>query len=135
MECTGYNYTDFIITQLVIPYIYMFELDPETTGNKAYPHYNTLNYGAGGLRSNIYDLTKFILLFLHNGVSNGTRILEEDTLRTMEDLQTAWLAPDDPLIQWGGWGGEQKEILGHFMQKYMAIMKGTLLCRMALSYY
>jgi len=107
MHSTGYNYTDFDVAQLAIPHIYMFEMDPTSTGNKAYPHYSTLNYGCGGLRSNIFDLAKFLLVFLHDGVSNGTRILEEDTLRTMESLQTAWLAPWDPLIQWGGWGGTE----------------------------
>ena len=107
MHSTGYNYTEFNVAQLAIPHIYMFEMDPTSTGNKAYPHYSTLNYGCGGLRSNIFDLAKFLLVFLHDGVSNGTRILEEDTLRTMESLQTAWLAPWDPLIQWGGWGGTE----------------------------
>jgi len=107
MHSTGYNYTEFDVAQLAIPHIYMFEMDPTSTGNKAYPHYSTLNYGCGGLRSNIFDLAKFLLVFLHDGVSNGTRILEEDTLRTMESLQTAWLAPWDPLIQWGGWGGTE----------------------------
>ncbi|MFW9968231.1 MAG: serine hydrolase domain-containing protein [Candidatus Thorarchaeota archaeon] len=107
MHSTGYNYTDFDPAQLAIPHIYMFELDPTSTGDKAYPHYNTLNYGSGGLRSNVFDLAKFLLVFLHDGVSNGTRILGEDTLRTMESLQTAWLAPGDPLIQWGGWGGTE----------------------------
>ncbi len=107
MDSTGYNYTEFDEPQLAVPHIYMYELDPSSTGDRAYPHYNTLNYGAGGLRSNIFDLARFILVFLHDGVSNGTRILEEDTLRTMEDLQTAWLAPGDPLIQWGGWGGTE----------------------------
>jgi CubicO group peptidase (beta-lactamase class C family) len=107
MDCTGFNYTDFELAQLATPYIYMFELDPETTGNKAYPHYSAFNYGCGGLRSNIYDLARFLLVFFHDGVSNGTRILEESTLRLMEDLQTAWLAPGDPLISWGGWGGTE----------------------------
>ncbi len=107
MHCTGYNYTEFDISQLATPHIYMFEMDPESTGNMAYPHYNTLNYGCGGLRSNIFDLAKFLLVFLHEGVSNGTRILEEDTLQTMEEMQTAWLVPGDPLIQWGGWGGTE----------------------------
>jgi CubicO group peptidase (beta-lactamase class C family) len=107
MQSTGYNYTDFDLTQLAIPYIYMFELDPTSTGNTAYPHYNTLNYGSGGLRSNIFDLARFLLVFMHDGVSNEARIVDEDTLRTMESLQTAWLVPGDPLIQWGGWGGTE----------------------------
>jgi CubicO group peptidase (beta-lactamase class C family) len=107
MQSTGYNYTEFDVAQLAIPYIYMFEIDPSSTGNEAYPHYNTLNYGCGGLRSNIFDLAKFLLVFLHDGVSNGIRILEKETLRTMESLQTAWLVPSDPLIQWGGWGGTE----------------------------
>jgi CubicO group peptidase (beta-lactamase class C family) len=107
MHSTGYSYSDFDTAQLAIPYIYMFEMDSTSTGNTAYPHYNSLNYGCGGLRSNIFDLAKFLLVFLHDGVSNGTRILEEETLRTMESLQSAWLEPGDPLIQWGGWGGTE----------------------------
>ena len=107
MESTGYNYTDFDLSQLATPYHYMYELDPESTGNTAYPYYNSLNYGCGGLRSNIFDLARFLLAFMHDGVSNGVRILEEETLRTMEDMQTAWLAPGDPLIDWDGWGGTE----------------------------
>ncbi len=107
MHSTGYNFTDFDLEQLATPHIYMFDLDSTSTGNRAYPHYNTLNYGAGGLRSNIFDLAKFLLVFLHDGVSNGTRILDEDSLRTMESLPAAWIAPGDPLIQWGGWGGTE----------------------------
>lgn len=107
MGCTGYNHTDFELTQLAIPYIYQFELDPNSTGNEAYPHYSSFNYGAGGIRSTIFDLAKFLLVFLQGGVSNGTRILEETTLMVMENLQTAWLVPGDPLISWGGWGGTE----------------------------
>ena len=124
MQSTGYNYTEFDAAQLAISYIYMFELDPESTGNVAYPHHNMLNYGAGGLRSNIFDLTKFLLLFLHDGVSNGVRILEEATLRTMEDLQTAWLAPGDPLIQWDGWGGTEGDTWASHAKGY-AIYDGN----------
>ena len=118
MHSTGYNYTEFDIAQLATPYIYMFEMDPTSTGNKAYPHYNTLTYGAGGLRSNILDIAKFLLVFLHDGVSNRTRILEEETLRTMESLQTAWLAPGDPLIQWGGWGGTEGDQWAYHAKAY-----------------
>ncbi len=107
MDCTGYNHTDFDAGQLATPYVYMFELDPDSTGNKAYPHYNTFNYGAGGLRSNIYDLARFLLVFMHDGVSNGVRILEEDTLRTMESLETAWFAPGNPMVRMSGWGGTE----------------------------
>ncbi len=107
MISTGYNFTDFELAQQAIPYIYLFELDPESTGNVAYPYYSSFNYGCGGLRSNIFDLAKFLLVFLHKGVSNGTRILAETTLTTMENLKTAWLTPGDPLIQWGGWGGTE----------------------------
>ncbi len=118
MHSTGYNYTEFDVAQLATPHIYMFELDSTSTGDRAYPHYNTLNYGSGGLRSNIFDLAKFLLVFLHDGVSNGTRILEEDTLRTMESLQTAWLVPGDPLIQWGGWGGTEGDAWAFHAKAY-----------------
>jgi len=107
MESTGYNYTNFDLAQLATPYIYTFDLDPESSGNIAYPHYNSLNYGCGGLRSSIFDLARFLLVFMHDGVSNGVRILEEQTLRTMEAAKTAWLAPGDPWLDWDGWGGTE----------------------------
>jgi CubicO group peptidase (beta-lactamase class C family) len=96
----------------------MFELDPTSAGNVAYPHYNTGNYGAGGIRSNIFNLAKFLLVFMHDGVSNGIRILEEETLRTMEDMQTAWLAPGDPLIDWDGWGGTEGDQWAYHTKGY-----------------
>ncbi len=111
MQSTGYNHTDFEASQLAVPYIYMYEMDPDSEGNEAYPHHSILNYGAGGLRSDIFDLARFLLVFLHEGVSNGTRILEKGTLEEMEDLETAWLAPGNPLIQWGGWGGTEGDAL------------------------
>jgi CubicO group peptidase (beta-lactamase class C family) len=118
MQDTGYNYTEFDLAQLATPYVYMFEMDPTSTGNVAYPHYNTPTYGAGGMRSNIFDLARFLLVFTHDGVSNGVRILEEETLRTMEALQTAWLAPGDPLIDWDGWGGTEGDQWAYHAKGY-----------------
>jgi CubicO group peptidase (beta-lactamase class C family) len=70
------------------------------------------------MRSNIFDLARFLQVFMHDGVSNGVRILDEETLRTMEALQTAWLAPGDPLIDWDGWGGTEGDQWAYHAKGY-----------------
>jgi CubicO group peptidase (beta-lactamase class C family) len=107
MTSTGYNYTLFDESQLAIPYIYMFELDNDTTGNKAYPHHNAEAYGAGSIRSNIYDLARYLMIHMHGGISNGTRILNETTIKTMHQLRGPLLEPGDEWLNWGGWGGTE----------------------------
>jgi CubicO group peptidase (beta-lactamase class C family) len=107
MDCTGYNYTLFDESQLAIPYYYMFELDNESTGNKAYPHHNSEYYGAGGIRSNIYDLARYLMIHMHKGISNGTRILNETSMDIMNQLRGPILIPGDELLNWGGWGGTE----------------------------
>ena len=42
----------------------------------------------------------------------------------MEALQTAWLAPDDPLIDWDGWGGTEGDQWAYHAKGY-AIYDGN----------
>ncbi|NHJ46810.1 MAG: serine hydrolase [Asgard group archaeon] len=107
MDNTGYNYTLFDESQLATPYYYMYPLDNESTGNKAYPHYNRLAYGSVGIRSNIYDLARYLMIHMHKGISNGTRILNETTTETMHQLRGPFLEPGDEFLNWGGWGGTE----------------------------
>jgi len=54
----------------------------------------------GGLHSTAADLTTFLWAFLDGGAYDGTRLLEESTVRSMTSSQTG--IPDSP---WGlGWG-------------------------------
>jgi CubicO group peptidase (beta-lactamase class C family) len=115
MNNTGYNFSKFETSQLAIPHEYRFELDLESTGNKAYPHYNYLGYGSGAIRSNVYDLAKFLLVHMHEGISNGTRILENVSLNRMHQLQGPWIQPTE---YWGGWGGTEGDIYGFHAKAY-----------------
>ncbi|NHJ47589.1 MAG: serine hydrolase [Asgard group archaeon] len=118
MDSTGFNYTKFDESQLAIPYIYNFELDNESTGNIAYPHHNTESYGAGGIRSNIYDLARYLMIHMHKGVSNGTRILNDTTIETMHQLRGPFLEPGDEWLNWGGWGGTEGDTYAFHTKAY-----------------
>ncbi len=124
MDSTGYNFSEFDASQLAIPYIYQLDVDPESTGNQAYPHYNYLGYSSGAIRSNIYDLARFLLVYMHNGVSNGTRILEENTIQIMHQMEASWLCGNSSLINWEGWGGTEGDTCG-FHTKAYAIHDGN----------
>ncbi len=124
MHSTGYNFTEFDTSQLAVPYIYQLDVDPQSTGNKAYPHYNYLGYSSGAIRSNIYDLARFLLVHMHRGVSNGTQILAEDTIKLMHQMEASWLRGNSSLVNWEGWGGTEGDIYG-FHTKAYAIRDGN----------
>ncbi len=124
MDCTVYNFTGLDESQLALPYEYMMEEDPTSTGNEAYPHYNYLGYGSGAIRSNVYDLARYLLIHMHKGVSEGVRILEEQTMDLMHDLQASWVTGDGGLVNWDGWGGTEGDIYG-FHAKAYAIVDGN----------
>ncbi len=118
MHNTGFNFTKFEETQLAIPNIYKFELDPSSTGNRAYPHYNYLGYSSGAMRSNVYDLARFLLVHLHNGISNGVRVLEEQTIQLMHQMQASWIDGRSGLVDWSGWGGTEGDVYGFHAKAY-----------------
>ncbi len=124
MDCSGYNFTGFDESQLALPYEYMMEIDPNSTGNKAYPHYNYMGYGSGAVRSNVYDLARYIQIHMHQGESDGVRIIEEDTVTLMHQLQASWVTGDGGLVNWDGWGGTEGDIYG-FHAKAYAIIGGN----------
>ncbi|MGY5881763.1 MAG: hypothetical protein RTV31_16050, partial [Candidatus Thorarchaeota archaeon] len=100
------------------------ELDPTSTGNRAYPHYNYLGYGSGAIRSNVYDLARYLLIHMHKGVSEGVRILEEQTVDLMHALEGPYITGDSSLLDWDGWGGTEGDIYG-FHTKAYAIVGGN----------
>ncbi len=118
MLSTGFNFTKFDEIQLAKPHIYQFELDPSSTGDKAYPHYNYLGYASGAIRSNVYDLARFLLVHLHNGISKGVRILEEPTIQLMHQMQASWIDGQGGLVDWSGWGGTEGDVWGFHAKAY-----------------
>jgi CubicO group peptidase (beta-lactamase class C family) len=118
MHSTGYNHTEFEDYQLATPWIYRFEVDPTSTGNKAYSHYSYLGYSSGAIRSNVYDLARFLLMHLHSGISNGVRILQESTIQLMHQMQASWIDGKAGLVNWQGWGGFEGDIYGFHAKTY-----------------
>ena len=115
MSSTGYNISEFDESQLAIPYFYNHELNTWQSGNVQYPHYNEQGYASGAIRSNVFDLAKFLLIHMHNGISNGVRILDETTLRTMHQMEASWVQNVTP---WGGWGGTEGDVFGFHAKAY-----------------
>ncbi|MFX0065265.1 MAG: serine hydrolase domain-containing protein [Candidatus Hermodarchaeota archaeon] len=121
MDNTGYNFSDIEdINKLATPYAFKWDDDPNTTGNTAYPHYNFLGKGSGGMRSNILDLARYSLLFSHAGVSNGTRILSEESVNLITQDYLGWL---DFGPNWDGHGGD---IFGFISHMIINLGRGTL---------
>jgi len=50
-------------------------------------HYGILDYPAGGLRTNVIDLSRFLIAHMNGGVYDGVRILNEDSVDEMHTVQ------------------------------------------------
>jgi CubicO group peptidase (beta-lactamase class C family) len=112
MEDTGYDFADIDDeNQLAVPYVYEWDLFPGS-GNVAQPHYNYLGYGSGALRSSILDIARFSLIFSHGGISNGTRILSEESISLICSEYLGWL---DFGAEWDGHGGDIFGFISHMI--------------------
>jgi len=78
---TSYQLKDFYINEIARPYIWLggiyFPL----------PQIQINNFAAGGLRTNVLDLSRFLLAHINNGTYNGIRILNENSTDMMHTLQ------------------------------------------------
>ena len=91
MKNTSYYPSFYKKEQLAVLYIYLL-------GRYiALPAFEDRNYAAGGLRSNLEDLSHFLIAFMNGGEFNGVRILKNDTVELMFTLQY----PTDSYIGYG----------------------------------
>ena len=81
MKNTSYHLSDYDIDNIAIPYFWI------AGKHIALPIYEIKNYAAGGLKSNICDLSHFLIVHLNGGVYNGTRFLNESTINQMQTIQ------------------------------------------------
>lgn len=66
---------------LAVPYLHFFGK------YLSLPNYENKNYGAGGLQSNIVDISKFFIAHLNEGEYKNERILNKSTVDLMHSVQ------------------------------------------------
>lgn len=81
MNDTSFLLKDLNISKIAVPYVVRY--------GEYYPllHYSILDTAAGGLRTNVLDLSRFLIAHMNGGVYNGVRILNEKTVEEMHRIQ------------------------------------------------
>jgi len=81
MNDTSFRLKDLNISKIAVPYVVRY--------GEYYPllHYSILDNAAGGLRTNVLDLSRFLIAHMNGGVYNGVRILREETVEEMHRIQ------------------------------------------------
>ncbi len=81
MGNTSFRLSNLDVSRVAVPYGVRF--------GEYYPflHYGILDYAAGGLRTNVLDLSRFLLAHMNGGVYNGARILSRDSVEEMHAVQ------------------------------------------------
>ena len=111
MKNTSYHPSDYTKEQLAVQYMYLLgKYIP-------LPAFEDRNYASGGLRSDLEDLSHYLIAYMNRGEYHGVRILQNDTVTLMFTLQY----PGDGYIRFGlGWeifsdnnGSENNLRIGH----------------------
>lgn len=81
MENTSFRLRNLDISRVAVPYSFRL--------GEYYPfiHYGIIVYPAGGLRTNVVDLSHFLIAHMNGGVYNGKRILSEESVEEMHRIQ------------------------------------------------
>jgi len=81
MKNTSYQPSSYKKEQLAVQYIYLLgKYIP-------LPYFEDRNYASGGLRSNLEDLSHYLIAYMNGGEYNGVKILKNDTVELMFTLQ------------------------------------------------
>jgi CubicO group peptidase (beta-lactamase class C family) len=98
---TGMDYRDYCRENILLPLemensafrpLYLDEVrlvTPYYDSNYPIHHFSYRHYPAGNLNSNIIDISHFISTILNSGEFNGIRILKNETLEKMLELQNS----------------------------------------------
>lgn len=98
MDNTSYHLSNYQKDQLATPYIWFINT------YLPIPNYEFVNYGVGGVRTSIHDLSHFLIANMNNGVYKGSRILKEGTIDMIRTIQFPNNQPDNLWYQYGlGW--------------------------------
>lgn len=78
MNNTSYNFADLDQGKIAVLY---------TDYNTTEPIFDDRIYASGGLKTTIEDLSRFLMAYLDRGEYNGVRILEENSVKSIFELQ------------------------------------------------
>lgn len=108
LQNTGWYLADLDATHLSVPYTYNMARDSQV----ALEHSTYAHYPAGGLRSSVHDLSRFVRAVLGGGELDGERIFEADTVTEMLRRQVPELSNRQGLVfRYDTVGG--REYVGH----------------------
>ncbi len=79
MNNTSFWFSDLNSSQVAVPYKYTQEYLP-------YQHYQLLDYPAGGLRTTVVDLSRFLLAQMNKGTYNDAQILTPESVELMHTI-------------------------------------------------
>jgi CubicO group peptidase (beta-lactamase class C family) len=80
MENTSFILWNLNVSNVAVPYVFEGEYYPLL-------HYTIIDFPAGGLRTNIISLSKFLIAHMNGGVYEGVRILGEESVEEMHKVQ------------------------------------------------
>lgn len=111
MKNTSYQPSYYKKDQLAVQYIYLLN------NYVPLPEFEDRNYASGGLRSNLEDLSHYLMAYMNGGDYKGVHILKKETIQLMFTPQY----PNDQYIGYGlGWqifsdhnGSQQHLRIGH----------------------
>ena len=94
MEASSFSQADFDIDDIAIPYHYfrgrylhITDLEWGDAGIPSDKYYKMMHYPVGGLHTSVFDLSHFLIAHMNNGVYNGSRILDKETVEEMHKNQ------------------------------------------------
>jgi CubicO group peptidase (beta-lactamase class C family) len=108
MKNTSFELKNLNASNIAVPY------DFQIGTYYPYLHYNILDYPAGGLRTSVSDLSRYLIAYMNGGIYEETRILEETSVEEMHSIQ---YSSDTYDFQYGLgfqiWEKSKDTIIGH----------------------
>ena len=56
----------------------------------SFPHYNRYNYGGGAMKSNVQELSKYLIAHMNGGLSDGVQVLDTESVQLMHTNELGW---------------------------------------------
>jgi len=97
MTSSGYNANDFVDVTAT-PFERIGGISIEL------PIYNYNNLAAGGLRTTVSDLAKFMIAHMNQGESNGYQLLKAESVESMHQTQNIFGGKEVGNLYWAGYG-------------------------------